>query len=132
MLRGGGVQPHVRSSAVRLRSELRGGGVTPSKFGAALAEVPTRDHDQWLDLLWDINEIPRDDPNLPRGCVPYLPCAVASILDAMEQADVTCEDVFVDVGAGVGRAALLAHLKTGAGCVGIEIQPALARAAQGR
>lgn len=82
--------------------------------------------------MWGIDEIPPDDPDLPRGCVPYLPCPVTSVLDAVDQADVTSDDVFVDVGAGLGRAALLAHLKTGARCIGLEVQPALVRAAQGR
>jgi len=54
------------------------------------------------------------------------------VLDAVYQAEVTCEDVFVDVGSGAGRTALLAHLETGAGCIGLEIQPVLARAAQAR
>jgi ubiquinone/menaquinone biosynthesis C-methylase UbiE len=54
------------------------------------------------------------------------------VLDALHLADVTCNDVFVDVGAGAGRAALLTHLKTGAGCIGIEVQPHLARTAQAR
>jgi ubiquinone/menaquinone biosynthesis C-methylase UbiE len=57
---------------------------------------------------------------------------VASVLDAVEQAEVTCNDVFVDVGSGLGRAALLAHLKTGASCIGLEIQPTLVRIAQAR
>jgi ubiquinone/menaquinone biosynthesis C-methylase UbiE len=85
-----------------------------------------------LDLLWDIDEIPSDASDLPRGCVPYLPCAAATVLDALHLATVTCDDVFVDVGSGAGRAALLAHLQTGAGCIGLEIQSTLARTAQGR
>jgi len=127
-----GLEASVRSAAIRLRSDLRGGRVTPATFAAALAEVPPRDRDEWLDLLWDIDEIPPDDADLPRGCVPYLPCAVATVLDAVRLAAVTCDDVFVDVGSGAGRAALLAHLETGAGCIGLEIQPVLARTAQGR
>jgi len=126
------MQATIRSAAVRLRSELRGDRVTPATFAAALSEIPPRDRDQWLDLLWDIDEIPPDDPNLPRGSVPYLPCAVETVLDALYLAGVTCHDVFVDVGSGAGRAALLAHLRTGAGCIGLEIQPVLARTAQGR
>ncbi|HEX2670380.1 MAG TPA: class I SAM-dependent methyltransferase [Polyangiaceae bacterium] len=98
----------------------------------ALAKVAAPDRDRWLDLLWDIDEVPFDEPDLPRGCVPYLPCPVASVSSALEQAEVTCSDVFVDVGAGLGRAALLAHLKTGADCIGLEIQPTLARMAQER
>lgn len=121
-----------RNVAARLRSELRRDGVTPATFDAALSEVPPQDREEWLDLIWDIDEVPADDADLPRGCVPYLPCAVATVLDAVYQAAVTCDDVFVDVGSGVGRAALLAHLKTGAGCIGLEIQSVLARTAQGR
>jgi SAM-dependent methyltransferase len=126
------MQATFRSAAVRVRSDLQDDRVTPATFGAALEEIPPRDRDEWLDLLWDIDEIPPDDPDLPRGCVPYLPCAVATVLDAVHQAALTCDDVFVDVGSGAGRAALLAHLKTGAGCIGLEIQPVLVRTAQGR
>jgi SAM-dependent methyltransferase len=117
---------------VRLRTDLLDDRVTPETFAAALAQIPPRDRDRWLDILWDIDEIPPDEPDLPRGYVPYLPCAVATVLDAIDLARVTSDDVFVDVGSGVGRAALLAHLRTGAGCIGLEIQPTLARIAQGR
>ncbi|HEY0466508.1 MAG TPA: methyltransferase domain-containing protein [Polyangiaceae bacterium] len=109
---------------------MRGDRVTPTTFTAALAEIPPRDREQWLDLLWGIEELPPDSPDLPRGCVPYLPCAVDTVLEAVQQAAVTCDDVFVDVGAGAGRAVLLAHLKTGASGIGLEIQPALVATAQ--
>ena len=122
----------VRSAAVRLRADLRGRRAAPAAFRAALEEIPEADRDEWLDGLWDIDEIPPDEPDLPRGCVPYLPCAVATVLDAVHQANVTCDDIFVDVGSGAGRAALLAHLETGAACIGLEIQPVLARTAQAR
>ena len=126
------MESSFRSAAVRLRAELMAGRVTPAIFGVALAEIPPRSRDQWLDLLCEIDEIPVDDPDLPLGCVPYLPCAVATVLEAVQQAAVTSDDVFVDVGCGAGRAALLVHLTTGAGCVGLEIQPALVQAAQER
>jgi len=126
------MQPTFRTTAARLRSDLRDHRVTPASFAAALEAVAPEDRDEWLDLVWDIDEIPPDDPTLPRGCVPYLPCAVATVLDALEQAAVTRDDVFVDVGCGAGRAALLAHLKTGAPCIGLEIQPPLVRTAQAR
>lgn len=126
------MQATYRSAAERLRADLRSGQVTPATFSAALAEIAPRDRDAWLDVVWDIDEIPLHDTNLPRGCVPYLPCPVASILHAVEQAELTRNDVFVDVGAGLGRAALLAHLKTGASCIGLEIQPTLAQIAQER
>jgi len=122
----------LRKAALQLRSELREGRVTPATFRAVLAEIAPRDRDQLVDLLWGIDEIAPDDPELPRGCVPYLPCPVASVLAAIQQAGVTSEDVFVDVGSGAGRVVLVAHLETGASCIGLEIQPALAATAQGR
>jgi len=122
----------IRSAALRLRAELRSTGVTPATFAAELDAIPGPDRDEWLDLLWDVDGVAIDDPELPRGCVPYLPCAVDTVLQAVHAAGVTADDVFVDVGAGTGRAALLAHLRTGAGCIGLEIQPALVRAAQAR
>ena len=126
------MQTAFRSSAQRIRTLLQRGQVTPAAFAAALAEVPPRARDEWLDVLWDAGELPDDDPNLPRGCVPYLPCDVATVLEALRQVGLTEHDVFVDVGAGAGRATLLAHLLTGAGSIGLEIQPALARTAQAR
>ncbi|MDQ2642880.1 MAG: class I SAM-dependent methyltransferase [Myxococcota bacterium] len=122
----------VRGAALRLRSELRNARVTPARFAVELEAIPQQQRDEWLDRLWDVEGIEADSPDLPRGCVPYLPCAVQTLLDAVREAAVTAEDVFVDVGAGAGRAALFAHLMTGAGCIGLEIQPALARTAQAR
>lgn len=125
------MQRALASAALRLRSELSCGRVTPATFSAALDATPAEDRDTWLDLLWDVDEIPPDE-ELPRGCVPYLPCAVESVLEAVQHAAVTQDDVFIDVGAGAGRAALLAHLKTGARCIGLEIQPNLVDVAQAR
>jgi precorrin-6B methylase 2 len=48
----------------------------------------------------------------------------------VDQAGVNASDVFVDVGSGVGRVAMLVHLLTGAGAIGLEIQPALAATAR--
>ncbi|HKU40708.1 MAG TPA: hypothetical protein VJR89_21255 [Polyangiales bacterium] len=77
-----------------------------------------------------LDELPEDGPELPQGCVPYLPCSVDALLRVIDEAGVHAEDVFVDIGSGLGRAAALVHLLTGAGAIGLEIQPALARAAR--
>jgi SAM-dependent methyltransferase len=104
----------------------------PLILRATLAGIPPRERDAWVDLLWGLDEIPDDDPALPRGCVPYLPCPVGTVLEALRQARVTDDDVFVDVGSGIGRTAFLANVLTGAGCIGLEIQPALVEAARAR
>ncbi|MET0794147.1 MAG: class I SAM-dependent methyltransferase [Polyangiaceae bacterium] len=126
------MHPALRSAALIFQARLRDEPVTPASFASALAEIPVADRDQWLDCLWDIDEIPADDPELPRGCVPYIPCDVATVLDAAQLVGLSGNDVFVDVGSGAGRAALLAHLTSGAACVGLDIQPSLVRTAQQR
>lgn len=119
-------------TAAEMRSLLVNGQATPALVRSALDDIPTDLRDRWVDLVWDIEEIADDHPVLPRGCVPYLPCPVATVVEAVRQAQVTSSDVFVDIGAGTGRTAFLAHVLTGAGGIGIEIQPALVNAATGR
>ena len=55
--------------------------------------------------------------------MPYLPCPVDTLLRVIEHAPLGAADVFVDVGSGLGRAAALVHLLTGARAVGLEVQP---------
>lgn len=117
-------------SAERVRSLLRGGRVRPPAFRQELERVPPRDRDAWLDRVLGLDTIPEDGPSLPPGCVPYLPCPVAALLGVLDATPFEASDVFVDVGSGVGRAAALVHLLTGAEVVGVEIQPELARASR--
>ena len=124
------MQAAHRQSADRFRSWLSGAAATPAQFRQALTEVPPSERDAWLDRLLELDAIAADGPDLPRGCVPYLPCPVDALLRMVDQAQVQARDVFVDLGAGVGRAAALVHLLTGAPAIGIEIQPALVRAAR--
>lgn len=119
-----------RESAESIRSLLAEAKVAPRDFRSALSSVPPLQRDAWLDLVFGLDSIPDDDPALPRGCVPYLPCSVDTILRLVEHANVRESDVFVDIGAGVGRAAALVHLLTGAAAIALEIQPGLVRAAR--
>jgi hypothetical protein len=97
----------------------------PRAFRAALMHVPPDERDVWVDALFGIDGLPPDGPELPRGCVPYLPCSVDAIVRMIDAAGVGPSDVFVDVGSGLGRAALLTHFATGAQAIGIEVQRAL-------
>jgi SAM-dependent methyltransferase len=99
------------------------GADEPADFRAALLRVPPDERDGWLDAALGLGEIPDDGPELPRGCVPYLPCPVEALLHVVEH--VGPSDVFVDIGAGVGRALAFVHRWTGAGVIGVEIQPRL-------
>ncbi|MEO7730064.1 MAG: class I SAM-dependent methyltransferase [Kofleriaceae bacterium] len=126
------MQPSSRTAAELIRSRLLRNEASPALVRSTLQGVPTEDRDAWLDLLLDVEDIRDDGPDLPRGCVPYLPCPVSIVLDVVDQAEVTSTDVFVDVGAGIGRTLFLTHLLTGAGCIGIEIQASLTKLATGR
>jgi hypothetical protein len=124
------VEASSRQSAQSVRSLLAQTGLAPAVFRAALTSVAVTERDAWLDLVFGLDAIPDDGPDLPRGCVPYLPCSVDALLRLVDHAGVHDSDVFVDVGAGVGRAAALVHLLTGAPAIGIEIQRALVLASQ--
>jgi len=108
------------------------GGPIPrgAALRAALAYVAPRERDGWVDRALGLGAPPDDGPALPTGGVPYLPSPVDALLRLTEHAPVRASDVFVDVGAGAGRAAALIHLLTGASVVGLEVQPALVTAAR--
>ena len=119
-----------RESARRIRALLEQTPRDPALFRAALASLPLVARDACVDRALGFGELPEDGPALPSGCVPYLPCPVDALLRLVEHAPVRASDVFVDVGSGLGRAAALVHLLTGARAVGIEIQPPLVAAAR--
>ena len=124
------VEEAHRESAELIRSRLSNTQATPAVFRAALTSIPPTERDAWLDLVFGLDALPDDGSELPRGCVPYMPCSVDALLRMVEYAGVQGSDVFVDVGSGLGRAAALVHLLTGAAAIGLEIQPALVRASR--
>jgi hypothetical protein len=98
-------------------------------FGEALQKVAPHDRDAWTDAVLGIEPPPPDEP-LPAGAVPYLPCGVDEILAVVHGVPVGARDVVVDLGAGLGRVAMLVHLLSGSRTVGIEIQPQLVERAR--
>lgn len=102
----------------------------PAVFRSAFLAVPHGERDAWLDAVLGLDELPDDGPELPRDCVPYLPCPVDALLRVVEHGHVGASDVFVDIGAGNGRAAAFVHLLSGAAVIGVEIQPRLVVAAR--
>lgn len=115
------------ASAAQVRARILEGVRDPTWFRDRVRAIPYTERDAWVDRVLGTGAIPDDDPALPRGCVPYLPCAVEDLVAVAEH--VRASDVFVDVGAGIGRAAAFVHLYSGATVIGVEIQPQLARAA---
>lgn len=119
----------LQNSALQWRATLAN-KPSPTTFGEALTSVAATERDAWLNLVLNLEAPPDDGPALPRGCVPYLPCSVETLIHVAELAEISEDDVFIDLGAGVGRAAALMHLLTGATSIAVEIQPALADAAR--
>ncbi|MCY1019591.1 hypothetical protein [Pyxidicoccus sp. MSG2] len=119
-----------RESAGLMRSLLSNGQATSATFRTALMNVPAAERDEWVDAVFGLDALPDDGPELPRDCVPYMPCPVDAVLRMVELAEVRASDVFVDVGSGLGRVAALTHLLSGAASIGIEIQPDLVRASR--
>jgi SAM-dependent methyltransferase len=119
-----------RESAERVRSLIERAQCHPSPFRAELTGIPPFARDAWVDHVFGLGAPPEDGPQLPVGCVPYLPCSVDALLRLTEHASVRASDLFVDIGSGVGRAVALVHLLTGAPAIGIEVQPALVTAAR--
>ncbi|MBX3162824.1 MAG: class I SAM-dependent methyltransferase [Deltaproteobacteria bacterium] len=100
-------------------------GLRGEALHAALAAVPFLDRDAWVDALLGL-PVPPPDADLPRGAVPYLPCGVEEIVAMVRDAPLGADDELVDLGSGLGRVVMLAHLLTGARVRGIEIQHHLA------
>jgi protein-L-isoaspartate O-methyltransferase len=115
----------LRSGAWDVREAVRAGRLRGAALIDALQAMPFRERDGWVDELLALRELPADLSGLPLGTVPYLPCGVDAIVRTVREAPVRAEDVFVDLGAGLGRPAVLAHLLSGARAVGVELQPHL-------
>lgn len=121
----------LRRRARTDRAAIVGGALRGPALLALLCSVPITDRDVLLDVLLGLDDAPDDASDLPRGSVPYLPCGVEEILAAIDEARIGPASTFVDIGAGLGRVAVLVHLLTGASAHGIEIQGELVTRARG-
>lgn len=122
----------LRLRARAARAELESGALRGAALLERLLAVPSFDRDVWLDELLGLEEPPPDVPDLPRGAVPYLPCGVEEIVAAVLEVPLRAGDELVDLGSGLGRVVLLAHLLTGARASGVELQEPLVRSARAR
>jgi SAM-dependent methyltransferase len=124
------VDERYHASAGQIRLSITQGECAPPQFRAALSSVPALERDAWIDAVFGLDELLEDGSDLPAGCVPYLPCAMDVLLRVADLVPVRSADVFVDIGSGVGRAAVVMHLLTGASVIGIEVQSGHVNAAR--
>ena len=90
------------------------------------------DLDGFLNGVLDIGRIPEETCDLQSGMIGYVPTPARTIFTLLERLHLGVNDVFYDIGAGLGRVALLAGLLTPAHVKGIEIEPAYCLYAQQR
>jgi hypothetical protein len=113
---------------MRERDEIIAGSLRGSVLADRLLAMPFSERDRWLDALLGL-ELP-PDVGLPPGAVPYLPSSVEEILAMVREAPVREDDLLVDLGSGLGRFLILAHLLSGARAHGIELQAPLVAGAR--
>lgn len=107
----------------RLRVELRG-YVCASAGGGRDADDQYDSLDLLISRTLGIIAPSGQIGELPPGMVAYQPTPARWLLDLAERALISAQDTFVDIGAGLGQAAILVALLSGARAIGIEIEPA--------
>ncbi len=103
------------------RAAIRDGSLRGQNFRAALEACRPDLRDHWFEELLGIAHAPLEPARLERNLVAYVPSGVAELLVAVDAAELGPHSLFVDLGAGLGKALFLAHLVTGARCAGVEI-----------
>jgi hypothetical protein len=124
------VDDSLRRRARQVRAEIVAGTLRGEALAQRIEMLPALDRDTFVDEVLELDPLPPDLPDLPRGSVPYLPCGVDDILAILRAVPVGADDAFVDLGSGLGRVVLLAHLVTGAPARGIELQAHLVQGAR--
>lgn len=117
----------LRLRAQTARAAIQTGRLRGVALATLLEALPAAERDGWLDEVLELDSLVADAPDLPRGSVPYLPCGVDEILAMVRELPLRADDHFVDLGSGLGRVLILAHLVSGARVSGVEIQEHLVR-----
>lgn len=80
-----------------------------------------------IDGLFEGLLTPRPLPTPTRqrayGMVRYEPTPASVILELVDQIEFTNNDVFYDLGSGLGKVTALVHILTGCTCIGVEYEP---------
>lgn len=121
----------------KLRATIREEGLTGASLKAMAKEYAgfeaDNDHhdgpcydnlDIFINGLFFTKGMPQQTKDLEPEMVYYQKTPASVVFDLVELFHFTGEDVFVDIGSGLGQVALLVHLLTGIVARGIEFEPA--------
>lgn len=92
-------------------------------LAAWIASLPANDRDRIVEEALGLGTAPSAPPG--EHLVGHHASGVDAVLEAVRDAPIRSDDVVLDLGAGLGKAALLIHLLTGARVRGVEIQEPL-------
>ncbi len=118
------------ASPEALRDEVRRGVLRGTALTALLEAIPAAARDAWVERLLGIDTTPV--PSSQGELIGHHASGVGALLHILRDVPVRDTDVFVDLGAGLGKATLLTHLLTGATVVGLEHEALLVEAARQR
>ncbi len=82
------------------------------------------DLDIFINGIFSVQTMPEQTKELEPGMVFYQKTPARVILEICEIVEFTKEDVFFDLGSGLGQVAILVNLLSGAKAIGIEFEPA--------
>lgn len=111
-----------------LRDALRQGRYGPSDLRRDVAARPTYEHDLFVDRLLGIHDPPKEEKISDLEQSPFLSSSLTDLWPVFDR--LGPEDVFFDLGSGVGKVVFLVRWMTGARAIGVEYDPALGRAAE--
>lgn len=125
----------------RLRADIRMGGYAGTAFkelineyvrrGRQLDEIGYDSLDMFINGLLLTNIVPIETKNREPEMVHYQQTPARIIFELVEKAQFRPEDVFYDVGSGLGQAPILVNLLSGVTAKGIEFEPAYCDYARG-
>jgi SAM-dependent methyltransferase len=122
----------------KLRTMITSEGLTGATFKNLIKEyvgfvAADNDHEErsgydtldvFINRLFFFGAIPQPTKDLGPEMVYYQKTPARIVFDMVESAYFTREDVFIDIGSGMGQVAFLVHLLTGIAAKGIEFEPA--------
>jgi hypothetical protein len=107
------------------RERIRRGGLRGADLLGWLAAHPPAQRDAAIEALLGIADRPLQRMSLGEDLIDYFPSGVAPVVHAVLQVPIVPSDVLLDLGAGLGKVAMIVHLLSGARARGVELQPAL-------
>ncbi|MFO0738404.1 MAG: hypothetical protein U0270_21095 [Labilithrix sp.] len=125
------LHPLLVETAARVHGALRArivdglrGDELRSIFDAQ-PEVDGEGRDHFVEEVLGIAYPPLEESTPGPEQIPYLPSGYAEIVHAFDATGLRAGETFFDIGAGLGKAVMLAELLTGATAVGVELDAVL-------